>query len=107
MPGHQCILIQLKEYSSAELMEKRNELSVIMMIDRLRNIEDYGKLREEPDAAFLDEALGESPEYLLKMMIQVIRMFLAKLNVPWEEVDTFTERIKERKKQRRKEFISS
>lgn len=97
IPDYQCILIQLKEYSSAELMEKKNELSVIMMIDKLRNMEDYREFREKLDEAFLDEAIGETPEYLRKTMVQIIRMFLAKLNVSWEEVEAFAERIKERK----------
>ncbi len=39
----------------------------------------------------------DSPEYLLKLMSQIIDIFLSKLNVPQEEADAFTNRIKERK----------
>ena len=97
IPDYQCILIQLKEYSNEELMKKKDELSLLLMVDKLKDIEDYEKFAKELDEAFLEEMTGESPEYLLKMMAQVIRMFLAKLNVPREEADIFTEQIKERK----------
>lgn len=33
IPDYRCILIQLKDYSNQELMDKENELSVIMMVD--------------------------------------------------------------------------
>ena len=66
IPDYQCILVQLKDYSNEELMKKRDELSIIMMVD------------------------------LLKMQ-QIIEVFLEKLNIPSEEVEIFTEQIKERK----------
>lgn len=97
IPNYQCILVQLKEYSNEELIRKKDELSVLMMIDKLRNFEDYEKFREEIDETFLKETIGGSPEYLLKLMSQIVRMFLAKLNVPREEAEAFTEQIKERK----------
>ena len=96
IPDYQCILIQLKNYSTEELMEKKDELSVLMMIDKLRNAVDYDKLKKEVSVPFLEEVTESSPEYLLKLMSQVIQVFLSKLNVPREEAEAFTERIKER-----------
>ena len=97
IPDYQCILVQLKDYSNEELMKKRDELSIIMMVDRLKNAADFVKLREEVDANYLTEMTSDSPEYLLKLMQQIIEVFLEKLNIPSEEVDIFTEQIKERK----------
>ena len=68
-----------------------------MMVDRLKNAADFAKLSEEVDANYLTEIASDSPEYLLKLMQQVIGVFLSKLNIPSEEVDVFTEQIKERK----------
>lgn len=97
IPDYQCILVQLKDYSNEELMKKRDELSVIMMVDRLRNAEDFEKLRQEVDADYFTEIAAESPEYLLKLMQEIMEVFLEKLNVPLGEVSEFTEQIKERK----------
>ena len=77
-------------------MEKKDELSVIMMVDRLRNAADYAKSVQEVGSDYLHEVTAKSPEYLLEVMAQIVEVFLAKLNMPLEEMDTFTSRIKER-----------
>ena len=97
IPDYRCILIQLKDYSNEELKKKKNELSLIMMFDKLQGTGDYEELAKELDGGYLEELLQGTPEYLLTLMVQIIRMFLAKLNVPWDEVETFTEQVKERK----------
>lgn len=68
-----------------------------MMVDRLKNAADFAKLSEEVDANYLTEIASDSPEYLLRLMQQIIGVFLSKLNIPSEEVDVFTEQIKKRK----------
>ena len=90
------MLVKLADYTNAELMEKRDELSVIMMVDRLRDAADYKELIREVSSDYLHEVTARSPEYLLEIMAQIVEVFLAKLNIPLEEVDTFTSRIKER-----------
>jgi hypothetical protein len=95
IPDYQCVLVQLKDYSNAELMKKKDELSVLMMVDRLRNAADYMKLGEEVGNAYLSEATINSPEYLLDIMAQIIEVFLTKLNLPQDEVDSFRDQIKE------------
>ena len=97
IPDYQCLLVQLKDYSNAELMEKKNELSLLMLIEKLRNAADYEELGKELDEAYLKGATENSPQYLLKVMSQIIEVFLAKMNVPRKEADAFTDRIKERK----------
>lgn len=97
IPDYNCILVQLKDYSNMELMEKKDEISILMMIDRLKNMADYERLSEEMDETFLKEATENLPEYLLDLMVRIIGVFLSKLNVPQEEADMFTEQIKERK----------
>lgn len=97
IPDYHCILIQLKDYSNAELMEKKDELSMLLMVDKLMSASDYKALGGELTEDFLKEVTKDSPEYLLKLMSQIIGVFLSKLNVPQEEADAFTDRIKERK----------
>jgi HSP90 family molecular chaperone len=97
VPDYQCVLVQLKDYSNAELMKKKDELSVLMMVDRLRNAADYMKLGEEVGNAYLSEVTMDSPEYLLDIMAQIIEVFLTKLNLPQDEVDSFRDQIKEKR----------
>lgn len=96
IPDYKCILLQLKDYSNADLMKKKDELSILMMIDRLKNAADFSALNEEMDYGYLNEITADSPNYLLNIMVQIIEVFLDKLNIPPEEADMFTEQIKER-----------
>ena len=97
IPDYHCLLIQLNEYSNEELMKKRDELSILMLIDKLKSAGDYARLNEEMEEEYLKTVLDGSPEYLLKLMSEIVETFLSKLNIPQEEVDVFAGKIKERK----------
>ena len=51
---------------------------------------------QEVGSDYLHEVTEQSPAYLLEIMAQIVEVFMAKLNIPLEEVDTFTSQIKER-----------
>ncbi|MCM1154977.1 MAG: hypothetical protein NC392_06405 [Roseburia sp.] len=89
------MLIRLGDYSNAELMEKKNELSVVMLIDRLKNSVDFSEMKREVNPAYLNEVIADTPEYLLRIIAQITEILLEKLNVPREEAEAFAERIKE------------
>lgn len=97
IPDYQCILVQLKDYSNAELMKKKDELSIIMIIDKLKNMVDYDAMSREVTGEYLTEVTKGSPDYLLTLLSQIIEIFLEKLNVPRGEADAFTEQIKEKR----------
>lgn len=97
IPDYKCMLVQLKDYSNARLMEKKDELSIIMMINKLQKAADFVNIGKEGGSEYVKEITAKSPEYLLDIMAQIIEVLLAKLNVPQEEAESFTEQIKERK----------
>ena len=97
IPDFDCILVQLKDYSNEELMKRKNELSIVMLIEKMQSAADFKVLEEEVDAEYMQEAVAHSPEYLLDIMSQVVEVLLAKHNVPQEEIDVFAGQIKERK----------
>ncbi|MCM1241955.1 MAG: Rpn family recombination-promoting nuclease/putative transposase, partial [Roseburia sp.] len=97
IPDYRCMLIRLGDYSNAELMKKKNELSVVMLIDRLKNSTDFSEMKQEVNPAYLNEVMADTPEYLLGIIAQITEILLKKLNVPQEEAEAFAERIKERK----------
>ena len=73
IPDYHCLLIQLNEYSNEELMKKRDELSILMLIDKLKSAGDYARLNEEMEEDYLKIVLDGSPEYLLKLMFMSLR----------------------------------
>ncbi len=97
IPDYKCILVQLQDYSNEELMKKKDELSILMMMDRLKDAYDFSLLGKEVDNAYFSETTADSPEYLLNIMVQIIEVFLEKLNVSSEEAEIFARQIKERR----------
>lgn len=95
IPSFKYIVVPLSSYSAEDLIGKNNELSLLLLIDKLRSSSDFKFLRDIPDEYF--ENLGRnSPESVLKLMRTVISVLLLKLNVPKEEVAEFTDRIERR-----------
>lgn len=96
IPDFDCILVQLKDYSNEELMKRKNELFIVMLIEKLQSADDFKVLEEEVDVAYMREAVEHSPEYLLSIISQIVEVLLAKHNIPQEEIDVFAGQIKER-----------
>lgn len=96
IPDFKCLLVQLNQYSNQELMKRDDELSVIMMINKLHEAADFSKLGEEITSEYLQNVTQETPEYLLGIISKVVEVLLLKLKLPREEVELFTEQIKER-----------
>lgn len=96
IPDYRCLLMQLKDYSSADLMEKNNELSVLFQLDRINNAEDFEEMKKTVSDKYLEAVTETTPEYLLVIMAQIIGTQLENINVPHEEAEKFKEQIKER-----------
>ena len=90
IPDFDCILIQLKDYSNQELMKRKDELSIVMMIDKLRSADDFTTLEEEVDSTYIQKIVEETPEYLLNIISQIADVLLTKLNVSEDEIEEFT-----------------
>lgn len=96
IPDYQCIVMKLKDYTNAELIEKKNILSLVLLIDKMRDMEDFSEFLDNLQPEDLDEVTEKTPEYLLKLAAKIMEVFLAKLNVPEKEAAAFTEKIWER-----------
>ncbi len=97
IPDYNCILMQLKDYSNADLMEKKNALSVLMMITKLHRAAEFSVLGKEVGPEYLEKALAETPGYLLNTVAHVVEMLLDRINVPAEESARLAGQIKERR----------
>lgn len=96
IPDFNCILVQLKNYSNTELMKRKDELSIIMMVEKLQKASDFSVLGTDVSPQYLQDVTSESPAYLLDIMAQIIEILLLRLNVPSEEASDFAGQVKER-----------
>ena len=97
IPDYRYFPVQLRDYSNTQLMERRDELSLLMLIDKLYSAEDLAKMNQELDPRYMEAVTENTPEYLLSVMAQVVEGLLLKINVPFEEAEGFVEQIKERR----------
>lgn len=95
IPDFEYLVVPLNHYSNQDLIEKQDELSLIMLINKLRSAADFKNLHDIPEEYF--ENLNQNtPEYLLRLISKIIAVFLHKLHLPKEEVDHFTDQIERR-----------
>ena len=83
IPNFQYLVVPLSRYSNQELIEKEDELSLIMLIDKLRSAADFHELKEIPDDYF-ENISRDSPQTLLKLISKIVAAFLHRLNIPKE-----------------------
>lgn len=88
-------LIQLNSYSVDELIEKNDELSLLMLINRLQSSSAFRKL-DLPEN-YLKNLSEHSTDELLDIIARVTASMLRHLNLPEDEVSEFTGQVKERK----------
>ena len=82
--------------STETLINHGDEISLVMLINKLQSIEDVEQFRALP-AGKVDEILKDTPDYLLDIIANVLRAFLRKENVPEEETETLVGKVKEKK----------
>lgn len=95
IPDFRYLVVPLSKYTNQELVDKGDELSLIMLIDKLRNAADFQKLKDIP-AEYFESISKNSPEPVLKLIGKIISVLLLRMNVPKEEVADFTDRVERR-----------
>jgi len=96
VPDFEYYLVPLKDYSNEELLDKADEISLVMLINKLQTPEDVEKFRRIPPQK-LEEILKETPKHLLDIIGNVLLAFLLKENVPVEEAEDLAGKVREKK----------
>lgn len=88
-------LIQLNAYSIDQLVRKNDELSLLMLINRLQSTKAFRELNLPEN--YLKNLSEHSTGELLDIIAKVTASMLRHLNLPEDEVSEFTGQVKERK----------
>lgn len=88
-------LIELNSYSIDQLVEKSDELSLVMLINRLQNSTEFRELNLPKD--YIKNLSEHSTDELLNIIAKVTATMLRHLKLPEDEVAEFTGQVKERK----------
>lgn len=95
IPDYKCMLFSIQKHSNQEIADGKDELSILILLDKLRNISDFKKLREELPKEFFSGVTENTSQSVLDIMFSVIRVLLSKLKLPEEKIDDFIREIKE------------
>lgn len=56
IPDYKCMLFSIQKHSNQEIADGKDELSILMLLDRLKDMSDLKKLNEELPEGFFAEA---------------------------------------------------
>ena len=96
LPNYSYYIVPIHDYSNETLIDHGDEISLVMLINKLQSIEDVEQFRSLPTEK-VEEILKDTPDYLLDIIANVLRAFLRKENVPEEETETLVGKVKEKK----------
>ena len=96
MPDFQYYLVPIRNYTNEELLERADEISLVMLFNKLQNEADVAELRKLSPKK-LEEILRNSPGRVVKVIADVLFAFLLKANVPVEEAEELVGKVKEKK----------
>ncbi len=96
LPEFKYYLVPLRDYSNEELLARKDEISLIMLINKLQTKEDEEKFRRLPIDE-MDTILKNAPGHIVDIIAKVLMAFLLKENVPLEEAEELVDKVKEKK----------
>ena len=95
IPDFSYELISLREYSSDKLIENQDEISLVMLLNKLQETADFKGLSSLGKIG--DKVWEKTPEYLLEIIAKITTALLYRLNMPDDEVNEVVGQIKEKK----------
>ena len=95
IPNFEYIVVPLRDYSNDDIIAKKDELSLVMLINKLKASDEFKSLKDIPPE-YLKNLEENTPEYLLKLISKIISVLLYRLNIPQKEVESFTDQIMRR-----------
>jgi len=103
IPDFQYYLVPIQKYSNEDLLSKQDEISLIMMINKMRTLDDvrvFHELSEEK----LNNILKDSPKHIIDIIADILIAFQLKANVPLVEAEENVGKVREKKVARLFEF---
>ena len=96
IPDFRYELVSINKYSDHELLERGDEISLIMLINKMQDAADLEKFLRIP-ADKLEPILKNSPEHVVDVMVSVMESLCFKMDIPAEERLRCVRKVRERK----------
>lgn len=95
IPDFQYEVIRIHDYSDRELLERGNEMSLIMLINKIQNTADLEHfIRIPPDK--MNRIIQNSPEHVVEVLVTVMESLCLKIDASAEERSQCVRKVKVR-----------
>ena len=94
IPDFKYYLISLNDHDNEALIGKKDALSFVMLINKIKSAEEFKNLTLPEN--YLNSLLNDSPEDVLKTISRVIAVVLRKQNVPETNIQNLVDKIERR-----------
>ncbi len=92
VPDFRYEVIRIHNYSNEELLDRGNEMSLIMLLNKLQNPEDFRRFRQSPPDKLADVLRNTDP-HIHKLMEDIMYSLMMKMNIPTEEASEYMKAI--------------
>ena len=93
IPDWEYLLVDLHRYGSNEIMSRQNDLSLLMLINRIQSAGEFRKLNLSKE--YIENVDNNMPEDVRDIFVQIFAALLRNINVPEDRINDFTDQIKE------------
>lgn len=94
IPDYRYKLIKLDSYTDSELIEQNDEISFVMLLDRLKDSSEFKKLKEELPEGYLDGISKMSSPDVLEVILRVVATMLRRRNISEDKIADLTDGIR-------------
>ncbi len=94
LPNFRYHVVRLHDYSDEDLLAHGDAMSLIMMINKIQNAEDFKRFRQSPPEQ-MDEILKNTTENIRDIIKNVMYGLLMKMSVPVDEARQYVEMMEE------------
>ncbi len=96
IPDFSYEVIKLHAYGNEELLNRGDEMSLIMMFNKIQDAVDLEKFLEIPTEK-LNGIIKDTPEYIIEVIASVMKALCVKIGATEEETDQCIQKVRERK----------
>ena len=95
IPDFTYFLVNNHDYTNEKLLEYNDEMSLIMLLNKIQNAADLSRFLKIPPEE-INRIVKESPETVIDIIVMVIQALCTKLNVSKEDTEECVKKVRTR-----------
>ena len=94
IPNFAYNLVGIRDYDNEELLDRADEMSLIMLLNKIQTAEDLHRMLDVPEES-INRIVSNSPEHVLEIILDVVYLLCRKVNLSGDETHEMLSQLKE------------